>query len=282
MITISKLWESKKIIVIVLGFLLFILIGWAAGSFLPEPIDWIRTYKPATRELIAFRTPYSIASFFNPPWILIPLIPFSLLPEKIGNGLLFVVSFSVVVYVAVKSGGKALSLASFLLSFPVLFLLLFGQIDWLILLGFTLPPQFGLFLILSKPQIAIPYALFILINALTKGGIRLAVRIFMPVTIAFVVSFFLFGFWIGNFGSIKLTEIYNFSLWPIGLPIGIALAIYAIRHQNEGLSIFAGPFFSPYVGVHSWSVPLLTILPNKWETLGFSIGTWIVCLIQIL
>lgn len=281
---ITKIWESKKnqLIIIIFGILLLLMIGLAAALFLPQPIDWIRTYRPATRELLALRTPYSIKSFYNPPWILIPTIPFALLPDRVGNGLLFVISFVTIIYSAIKSGGKALSVSAFMLSFPVLFLLLFGQIDWLILLGFTLPPQIGLFFILAKPQIAIPFTAYFLIDSFRKGGIKQVTKVFLPVTLAYIFSFAIFGIWFENIDSNILTEIYNFSLWPFGIPIGIALIIKAIRLHKERFSIIAGPFFSPYVGVHSWSIPLLAILPNKWETLGFSLGTWIVCLIKIL
>lgn len=43
-----------------------------------------RTYFfPATREVLAGRSPYSIEGFTNPPWAVLPLIPMVILPGEI-------------------------------------------------------------------------------------------------------------------------------------------------------------------------------------------------------
>jgi hypothetical protein len=281
--SISTIWESSKNrwIIIILGFILLTLMGWAATTFIPEQIDWVRTYRPATRELMALRSPYTIKSFFNPPWILLPMVPIALLPDKIGNGILFVVSLCTIIYSAIRMGAKPLSLVAFSFSFPVLFLLLFGQIDWMIFLGFTLPPQFGLFLVLSKPQVAIPYAIFWLFESWRIGGIRQVLRTFLPVSIMFLISFLVFGIWFKNIDPTIVTTIYNFSLWPFGLVLGLAFLAFALVKRKKEVSIVAGPFFSPYVGVHSWAAPLLAILPLQWLSVAASAGSWIMYFLRI-
>lgn len=266
---------------IFLGVAVLVLMVWAVATFVPEQIDWVRTYRPATRELLAFRSPYNIKTYYNPPWMLIPMIPMALLPDRIGNGVLFVVSLCVIIYSAIRFGAKPVSLIAFLLSFPVIFLLLFGQIDWMVLWGFTLPPQIGLLFILSKPQIGIPYAVFIFVESWRSGGMKQVVKVFLPTLILLIISFFIFGVWFSKMQPPDLNAIHNLSLWPTGLPIGLALLIFGLRQRKSRLSIIAGPFFSPYVCVHSWSIPLLSILPLQWETAAAVIGSWLVCLIQI-
>lgn len=279
----QRMWGDKNYrwIIPTIGTAFFILMVWAVGAFVPEQIDWVRTYRPATRELLALRSPYNVPTYYNPPWILIPMIPMAILPDKVGNGVLFVVSFCFIVYSAIRFGAKPVSLLAFLLSFPVIFLLLFGQIDWMVLFGFTLPPQIGLLFILSKPQIGIPYAVFILVESWRSGGIKQVVKVFLPTLLLLIVSFFIFGVWFSKMQPPDLNAIHNLSIWPAGLPIGLALLIFGLRRRKKGLSIIAGPSFSPYVCVHSWSIPMLPILPMQWETIAAAIGSWLVCLIQI-
>jgi len=281
---LQELWKRRnsRWILILLGIGFLFLLALVVGAVVPEQIDWVRTYRPATRELIALRSPYSVQSFYNPPWILIPMIPMALLPDSLGNGVLFVVSFCVIIYSAIRMGAKPVSLLAFMLSFPVIFLLLFGQIDWLVLLGFTLPPPIGLIFILSKPQIGIPYAVFIFVESWRSGGVKQVICNFSPLTIMLMVSFVLFGYWVRPLEPHILTAIYNLSLWPTGIVIGLVFLVKAIHKRNKGLSIVAGPFLSPYVGVHSWTVSILAILSQKWETIAVAIGSWIVCLVLIL
>ena len=283
MVILTLFSKTKKyqLAILIIGIILLVFLSWVVGSIIPEQIDWIRTYRPAIRELLAFRSPYRIKSFFNPPWILIPMIPFALLPDKIGNGLLFIVSFCVIIYSAVRMGAKPLSLIFFLFSFPVVFLLIFGQIEWMILLGFTLPPQLGLLLVLSKPQISIPYALFWLIESWRIGGIKQVLRVFFPVFSLFILSILFFGLWFRNIDSNIIHAIYNFSLWPYGLLIGFPLLVYGLFRHKEKFSVFGGPFFSPYVAVHSWATSLLAILSFHWASIVASVVSWIMYFIRI-
>lgn len=275
--------ETKGIrwIVIFFGLILLILLGIAAANFIPEQIDWVRTFRPAAREVLALRSPYNISTYYNPPWILIPLLPIALLPDKVGNGFLFVISLCALIYSAIRMGAKPFSLIAFLLSFPVVFLLLFGQIDWMILFGLTLPPQIGLIFIFAKPQIAIPYVVFILIESWQKGGYKQVLKVFYPVFVMFLLSNLIFGLWFTDSDLFMLSAIYNYSLWPGGLIFGSVLLVYAIIKHKKEVSISAGPFFSPYVGVHSWTIALVALLPYQWMIGIAAAGSWLMYLIQI-
>lgn len=273
--------RNTRWIVIYLGLILSTLLGIAAANFIPEQIDWVRTYRPAARELLALRSPYDISTFYNPPWILIPLLPIALLPDKVGNGFLFVISLWALIYSAIKMGAKPLSLIAFLLSFPVVFLLLFGQIDWMILIGLTLPPQIGLIFIFTKPQIAIPYAVFILIQTWRNKGFLHVVKIFFPISMMVLLSLLIFGLWFKDSDLFMLSAIYNYSLWPGGIVFGLLLLGYAIIKDKQEVSISAGPFFSPYVGVHSWTFALIALLPYQWMIGLTAAGSWFMYFIQL-
>ncbi|MGH2582595.1 MAG: hypothetical protein ACRDFQ_06830 [Anaerolineales bacterium] len=53
------------------------------------------------------RSPYDArVGFTNAPWALLPLLPVALLPEAVGRGVLFVITFAVMAVAAVRLGAK--------------------------------------------------------------------------------------------------------------------------------------------------------------------------------
>ena len=161
----------------------------AAYVTLPTSSDWNTTFRPATLELLAGRTPYRIRGFYNAPWLLIPLVPLAALPPQLSRAVLFVVTLVVYGYVAVRLGARPAALVAFLLSYPMFRCVAYGQIDWLVSLGFILPPQIGLFFALAKPQIGLAPAVFWLTEAWRTGGIWEVVRVFGPVLLGFGLSY---------------------------------------------------------------------------------------------
>jgi hypothetical protein len=159
----------------------------------PMGADWSIYFRPAALQMIRFQTPYSIEGFYNPPWTLLPLIPFALLPERLGG---MVISFFTLLgygYAAYRMGARPLTLAILLTSPPALMAVYNANVEWLAVLGFILPPYLGLFFVMMKPQIGAGVALFWLIQAFRSGGIRQVLVVFSPVTIAFLLSFLIFG-----------------------------------------------------------------------------------------
>lgn len=274
--------STRKRRLLALGLLLVLVVtALAVGRWLPDPVDWSRTYRPAALKLASGRSPYEVSSFHNPPWILIPLIPIAALPSKVGNGVLFVVTLSAVVFVAIRMGAKPISLLALIASFPVLFLLLFGQIDWLILLGTLLPPQLGLFLVLTKPQAGLGIAVFWLVASLRRGGLREALRVFAPVTLLFLLSMALFSTGFLNTPLILVPTKHNMSLWPFSIPIGLGLLAVALRNRDFKLSMMSSPFLSPYVSPHTWTIALLPLV--RWQGVAIlaSLASWSILLVEL-
>lgn len=248
----------------------------AAALYLPEGIDWRDTYRPAALAILNGRSPYSVDIFFAAPWGLLPLLPFALLPANLGRGMLFLVGMVAYAYTAYKLGARPVALAAFLASPPVIHGLLNSNIEWLPLLGFVMPPQIGLFFVSIKPQIGSAVAIFWLVEAWRNGGLREVLRVFLPVTLALLASFALFGLWPMRFqDTLTLTRSYNASLWPGSIPVGVALLVASIYRRNIRFAMGASPCLSPYVLLHAWSGALVAIVNQPVELVAAVVGLWI-------
>ncbi len=272
--------NPRKLLLI--GVLVVVVVGLAA-VYLPEGIDWHYTFRPASLALLSGRSPYVLEGFFGAPWAVLPLLPFAILPENIGRAGLFVLGAVVFAFTAYRMGAKAPALIAFLLSPPVLHCLLNSNIDWLVILGFVLPPQAGLFFLAVKPQIGSVVALFWFVEAWRKGGLRDVFRTFWPISLALLISFVLFGLWPLRLGAaLPNASSFNASLWPNSIPVGLALLVAAIRTRNIRFAIASSPCLSPYVLFHSWSGALVSIVSQSAETIAAVVGLWVLVIIRAL
>lgn len=253
--------------------------AWSQYSYLPA-YDWEHYFRPAARELLAGRSPYNIGGFYNPPWVMALFMPLALLPERIGGGFIVIASLVAYAYIANRLGAGKLATIALLLSMPVVFDMHATNINWLVALGFVMPPQIGLFFVLAKPQVGAAVALFWLVEAYRDGGIHKVITTFAPVGIALALSVAIFGpFWSGSDSVIDAG--WNASIWPAGIPIGLVLLWKSIKLREMRYAMVASPFLSPYVAGHSWSIVLVGLLPG-FEAVIASIGTWIYALTFML
>lgn len=257
-----------------------ILLG-ALALLLPPGIDWQETYRPAALQLLSGRNPYEVRGFFHPLWTLFPVLPIAWLPEVVGRALFFLLSFLALGYAAIRLGAKRWAMVGFLLSPPVLHGLLNANIDWLPILGFVLPPRWGLFLVVIKPQVGVGVALFWLVESWRKGRWREVLRVFSPVGVAMLINWSLWGFWLLRYRQ-TMDFWWNASLWPMSIPVGLALLAASIRLRKVNFAMAAAPCLSPYVLFHSWAGALLAIVPAQVETLVAVVGLWILVGIRAL
>lgn len=259
------------------SFLILFLIG--LNYLLPPAIDWTTLYRPAAAALANGQSPFSVDRFSNAPWVLLPMLPLLLVPESLGRAFLALSAMISLILIGRKFGAKPVGLAFFLLSPPVVSMLFDGNIDWLIALGFIMPPQIGLFFLVIKPQLGIAVIVFWLWQAWKKNGFREVFRVFLPVTIALGISFVVFGLWPLNF-SRAFEWGGNASLWPVSLPVGLGLMAASILKQDLRYAISASPCFSPYLMFHSWIGPLIAILASTPILASAVIGLWILLAIR--
>jgi len=252
----------------------------AMSIFLPPAVDWHGAFRPAALEILHGRSPYNADGFFNSPWTAILLIPFAILPENVGRAILVLVTLGTYTYVAYKLGAKPIAILFLLVSPPVFHLILNGNIDWMATLGFIMPPQIGLFFISMKPQMGLAIAPFWLIQAWRQGGLAQTIKTFGPFLAALAISFILFGLWpLGVFKTGNLSG--SASLWPMSIPIGLALFITAVRKQRIEYAMAASPCLSPYLLLHSWVGALLAVISSVPETIATVIGLWILFFIKM-
>jgi len=263
----------------IIAFILFLSLTAVFSLLLPSAVDWSNYYRPATVALIKGQSPYTIDGFFNPPWVLIPMIPLLLLPVNIARAILALVMMVTLSFVARKMGANLVSIIALLLSPPVIQLFIDGNIDWMVTLGFILPPQIGLFFVSIKPQVGIMVAVYWLFLSWRNGGYKEVIKVFGPFLVALLITLLIYGFspfsrpqhlgWSGNT-----------SLWPVSIPIGLALLVHSIRKNNIKFSIAASPWLSPYVILHSWVGVLVALSSYTWEFLATVVGMWIVVIIR--
>lgn len=250
-----------------------------AYLYLPPKIDWVDVMRPATLALLRGQSPYSVDLYFNPPWALLPILPFAILPPALGNALLFTTRFCVYAYIGFRYKLPISAVALLLLSVPVTHDLYYGNIDFLVALGLVLPRPIGLFLLLVKPQAGAVLALFWLIEEWRNNGFVASVKMAAPVTVAFMLSFLVFGFY-----PLKATTLIglpgNLSIFPASLPIAMTLLVAAFKNRNESFAMMAGPLISPYMLLGSLILPLLGLARiNIWYLAVSSISLWLVALL---
>jgi hypothetical protein len=249
------------------------------APFAPPAIDWNIAFRPATLALLSGKNPYDNPWMIHAPWGLIPLIPLAILPESVGRVMLIFCGLASYAYVAYKLGAKPIANIFILISPPVLHVLLNGNVDWLAALGFITPPQIGLFFISIKPQMGIAVAPFWLVQAWRQGGWKQVVKTFAPFTVILLLSFAIFGLWPLGATS-RVGYWWNASLWPLSIPVGLALLITSLRKQKIEFAIAASPCLSPYLLFHSWVGALLAFVSSTPEVIAAVIGLWIVVLVR--
>lgn len=243
-----------------------------------QPTDW-QVYMNAAKQLLRGHSPYQIPGhfqFYNPPWMLVLYVPFTFIPYPYSLALFMSVGFIVHLLLYRHYNSNLVSLVFYLLSAPVALGLLMGQLDWAVLVGLLLPPQYGLFLISAKPQIGCVVMLIWLIEAYQEKRV---VRTFLPVSVAFGLSFLAFGLWPLNW--MKLAEIEPMWGWPYVLLLGVPLLLQAIKKRDTRLAMCAGPLLSPHTLMHSWCGGMLKI-SHPLAMATFSVCTWIIAFVSAI
>jgi hypothetical protein len=211
---------------------------------------------------------------------LIPLIPLALLPPKISSAILFVLSLLALIFFIFKLGARPLVMLAILFSYPVAAGLYFGSLEPFFYLGFILPPQIGLFFLLAKPQIGIGVAVYWLYLKIREGKVSV-LKTFTPVVVAYVLSILIFGPWFLS-SPHAAQHVWNLSLWPYAIPVGLGLMAASLYYKLPGLALASAPFLSPYVAPQSWAVFILGILPKQLPPVIISLAVWVIILLIIL
>ncbi|GEM_PF-3423390 len=137
-----------------IGGLLLIGLAGLIGHTVPVGVDFGNTFYAVGRAIWSGQSPYSVRSFLSPPWVLPLIAPLGILPLQWAWGIFTTIGLGAYLIAFVRMRLKPIVLALLMLSPFVWFNLYYGNIDWLILLGATLPPQWGIWLLVIKPQMS--------------------------------------------------------------------------------------------------------------------------------
>lgn len=228
---------------------------------LPIGLDWI-VIQPAVRMFFDGQNPYlfgeNFAKVYEPFWTYLFLAPFALAPFWVGRVLLFIVSILTFGYTAYRLGANRWQFVLFMTSASVIGCLNNGNLDWLVTAGLWMPPQIGLFFVLIKPQVGFAVALYWMYSIWRESGWRETLRVFAPVTVAYLLSFWMYGFWMAQLDGMNANP-ENMSAFPYSVPIGLLLVYISIRDRDKNLSSFSSPLLAPYASQFSYSVSLLSL-----------------------
>jgi hypothetical protein len=139
----------------------------------------------------------------------------------------------------------------------------YANVDWLVLLGATLPPPFGLWLVVVKPQVGAGVVLFWILRREARWY-SLAL-----VGAALLLNYALLG--IPSMTSAGAQA----SVFPLGLPVSALLMWWAIKKADIAYALPSSAFASPYYSMTSWLS--LAPLARSWRwLLAVVVASWLV------
>ncbi len=219
----------------------------------PDGGDWWLLFSQAD-----ILDPYATRRFISPPFIPVLVSPFKLFGSW-SLAVMMALTATLAAALVRDAHGKIdlFSLAAVYTSYPFMALIHTGQIEWIPLLGLATGGWLGAALIAMKPQAGLLAGLVWFIRSDQKlAYITMAVGLLS-------VSFLIWGNWpasmLANMAEIPDTKrwpgIMGVSIWPWGIPIGVALLVDAIRQAGlrnaTVLAILATLMLTPYFNVQS-------------------------------
>lgn len=253
---------NKKIYFIILSLLLLPVFVYLAAQ-LPEA-DFYLSFYPASRGIFTGHSPYEQTGYICAPWGVIPLIPFVVFPPMIARGLFFVACTLLFILVSWRLKAPPLATIFFLLSPTAIGALLVGNIDPMVMSGILLPPIWGLIVLLIKPQIGFGVAVYFFAESFRKGKISAVIRTFAPVVIAYLLALIFFPIWFERMIN-NPSNIWNRTLFPYSIPLGLFFIWIAIRKRNPYYALAATPFLAPYHSFYTYSIVQIGLLNDDVE-----------------
>lgn len=264
---LSAEWQNRLKTGSVLALTGLLLTAAFALSPLPAPDDWIIFYETGQR-IWAGAPLYGTPTHFNyytyAPWLAVLIAPLSLLPLRWGWAALTVINLALTLVIARRWQMGLAKVALALLSPAMMYIVLHGQVDALVLAGVLLPREWWWLAGVTKPQVT-----FGLIFGVGRQRI---VRALALTALVLGISFV----WLGNWPAQLLRQPSPFiyaahnlwlGLWPFQAPAGVALILLGIKRGDERLLVAASPFLSHYAATSSLLGPWLTLASflNDWE-----------------
>lgn len=224
--------------------------------------DFVHFFHPVGRAVLRGENPYEVHGFYNPPWLLALLGPVALIPAQVARWVWVVMALAGYLVAFRRLGLDRMACALLLVNPFLYFDLGIGNIEWLVLLGATLPPSAAAWLAGLKPQDSV--VLFVMWIKQRKWLALVPVAVWGALIAARVCP-------------LPCVESMHWStdIFPWGVPVGMALAWLAVKREDRTLALAASPFFSPYLAMQSWIFVLLPLARNRrWLAAGVAMS-WV-------
>ncbi len=206
---------------------------------LPSYGDWAIFYQAAQ-----LPDPYTHPAFLVPPWAVIALRPFILLPEHAAGAAWVTVSLVIILYSLHKMDADRTAVLLTLFNPFMWFFLTLGQLDALVLLGFAINyPPLDILLITIKPHV-IGTAVIAKLRHCTRQQ-------WLWLVTAVILSLLIWWNWPVRMVSNWHDGVYHplsFDVFPYGVPVGLAALYYGWKRSNPAFLALATYFLTPYVG----------------------------------
>ncbi|HVO41200.1 MAG TPA: hypothetical protein VMT34_01195 [Aggregatilineales bacterium] len=215
-----------------------------------------------------WRDPYVVPGFINPPWTVLLLLPFGLIPVPLAVLIQQCLYFGLLTAVIYKfTGGQVIRLGRFRFDrFAIVLIVLTSffaldsgielSLEWIVCIGLLVPAAYSGPLLLVKPQ----DALGVVVSYRWRDVLRTGI-----LTLAVVLaSFALWGEWITPYlDSLRRASYYkSYNLapsaiigWIPALAIGLLLMAIAFRRRDPVLCVLAWQFFVPYSTLYILMLP---------------------------
>lgn len=239
-------WNSqnlKSLLLLCGGFLLV----WGALYQIPLDSgvfgDFRRVFYPVGRVV----DPYTIPGFFNPPWAVMLLRPFSALPLHAAASLWAATSLCVVLYSMYLLNFDMPTTLMIILNPFMWMLISSGNLDAFVILGYALNiPVLNVMLIGIKPQVM---------------GLSILHKLDVTCVALVILSLLIWGVWpIRILSGIMHGSLYtsiSVDIYPYGVPLGLLL-LYKYRHNTNVLALTTY-LFMPYVNIVSLIVYMVVV-----------------------
>lgn len=273
----------RKTIGILLLAALFLLVAvFTAG--LPTA-DFYDNFYAAARNALIGHSPYDAVGYICAPWGIIPLIPFAVLPPMVAHGLYFATCLFILAFIAWRLGASPLTIAAFILSPTAIGALLVGNLDAVVVSGMLFPPILGILVLMIKPQIGTGVALYYLINYARDRRWLDGLKSFLPSAAGYAFALALFPIWFIR-ASNNPSNIWNRSLFPYSIPVGLFLLWLALRNRNPYFALASTAFFAPYLSFYTYIIVQIGLLHKDVEKyvrrdilhIALSVFLWIIML----